>query len=34
MGWLKIEKPEYLDNETQLFYEIKEFLTCASDVTF
>ena len=30
MGWLKIEKLEYFENGTQLFYEIKKFLTCAS----
>ena len=33
MGWLKIQKFEYLENGTQLFYEIKKFLTCASDDT-
>ena len=31
MGWLKIQKLEYLENGMQLFYEIKKFLTCASD---
>ena len=25
-GWLKIRKLEYLENETQLFYEIKKIL--------
>ena len=34
MGWLKIQKLEYLKNGTQLLYEIKEFLTRASDGTF
>ena len=34
MGWLKIEKLEYLENGTWLFYEIKNFLICASDDTF
>ena len=34
MGWLKIQKPEYLENGTSLFYEIKKFLICASDDTF
>ena len=34
MGWLKIEKHEYLENGTYFFYEIKQFLTCASDDTF
>ena len=33
MGWLKIQKLEYLENGT-IFYEIKKFLTCASDDTF
>ena len=27
MGWLKIQKLEYLENGTELFYEIKKFLT-------
>ena len=31
IGWLKIQKLEYLENGTQFFYEIKKFLTCASD---
>ena len=26
MGWLKIQKLEYLENRTQLFYEIKKIL--------
>ena len=34
MECLKIQKPEYLENETYFFYEIKKFLTCASDDTF
>ena len=34
MGWLKIQKLEYLENRTYLFYEIKRFLTCVSDDTF
>ena len=34
VGWLKIQKLEYLENETQFFYEIKKFLLCASDCTF
>ena len=34
MGWLKIQKLEYLENGTQLFYKTKKFLTCASDDTF
>ena len=33
MGWLKIQKLEYLENGT-FFYEIKEFLICALDATF
>ena len=33
-GWLKIQKFEYLENGTLLFYKIKKFLTCASDDTF
>ena len=32
MGWLKIQKLEYLENGTYLFYEIKKFLTCVSDI--
>ena len=34
MGWLKIQKLEYLENGTLFFYEIKKFLICASDDTF
>ena len=34
MGWLKIQKLEYLQSETYLFHEIKKFLTSASDNTF
>ena len=34
MGWLKIQKLEYLENGTQLLYETKKFLICASDGTF
>ena len=30
----KIQKREYLENRTELFYEIKKPLTCASDDTF
>ena len=31
MGWLKIQKLEYLEIGTELFYKIKKkFLTCAS----
>ena len=30
MGWLKIQKLEYLESGTEFFYEIKKFLTCAS----
>ena len=29
MGWLKIQKLEYLEKEIKLFYKIKKFLTCA-----
>ena len=29
MERLKIQKLEYLENGTQIFYEIKKFLTCA-----
>ena len=28
MGWLKIQKLEYLENATLFFYEIKKFLIC------
>ena len=34
MGWLKMQKLEYLENGTSFFHEIKKFLTCASDDTF
>ena len=34
MGWLKIQTIEYLENGTQHFYEIRKFLTYASDDTF
>ena len=34
MGWLKIQKLEYLKSGTYFFYEIKKFLTCVSDDTF
>ena len=34
MGWLKIQKLNYLENGMELFYEIKKFLTCASYYTF
>ena len=27
MRWLKIQKLEYLENRTELFYELKKFLT-------
>ena len=27
MGWLKIQKLEYLENRTELFYELKKFST-------
>ena len=30
MGWLKIQKLEYLEIGTKIFYKIKKFLTCAS----
>ena len=33
-GVLKKQKLEYLQNETQLFFETKKFLTCATDDTF
>ena len=33
MEWLKIQKLKYLENRT-FFYEIKKFLTCASDNAF
>ena len=29
-----MEKLEYLEKGTPIFYEIKKFLTCASDGTF
>ena len=31
MGWLKIQKLEYLENGTLHFQKIKKFLTCATD---
>ena len=31
---VKNKKLEYLENGTKLFYEIKKFLTCASNDTF
>ena len=34
MGWLKIQKLEYLENGIYISYEIKKFLICASDGTF
>ena len=34
MGWLKIQKLEYLENGAQFFDEIKTFLICALDGTF
>ena len=34
MGSFKIQKFEYFENGTQLSYEIKKFLTCASDDLF
>ena len=33
-GLFKIQKVEYLENRTKLFYEIKKFLTCALHKTF
>ena len=30
MGWLKIQKLEYLENGTELFNEIKKFLNSIS----
>ena len=33
MGWLKMQKLEYPQNRTKLFYEIEKFLTCASNDT-
>ena len=32
-GMVKIPKIKYLENISQLFYEKKNFLTCASDDT-
>ena len=32
-GIVKIQKFKYLENVSQLLYEIKKFLTCASDDT-
>ena len=34
MTKIKTHKPIYLENGTQFSYEIKKFLTCASDDTF
>ena len=34
MRCLKIQKPEYLENRTWFFYEIKKFLICVSDNRF
>ena len=34
MGSLRIQKLEYLENRTYLFYETKKFLACASDGTY
>ena len=34
MAWLKIQKHAYLDNETQLFYKIQNFLISASGHKF
>ena len=34
MGWLKIQKLDYLENRTLFFYEIKRFLISALDGTF
>ena len=34
MAWLKIQKLEYLENGTKLFYEIKKKLTRALNDTF
>ena len=34
MVWLKIQKLEYIENRTQLSYEIKKILNCASVDTF
>ena len=33
-GMVKIQKLEYLEKGTYLFYEIRKFLTCALDDTF
>ena len=33
-GVVKMQKLEYLENRTKLFYETKNSLTCASDDTF
>ena len=33
MGWLKIQKFEYPENGTQVFYEIKKSLTCVLNDT-
>ena len=34
MGWVKIQKSEFLENGSHFFFEIKELLTSASDDTF
>ena len=34
VGWFKMQKLEYLENGTQLFYKTKKFLSCSSDGTF
>ena len=33
-GWLKNQELEYFENERQLFYEMKNSLTCPSCDTF
>ena len=34
MGLLEIQKLEHFEDGTELFYEIKKFLTCATDDKF
>ena len=34
MGLLEIQKLEYFEDGTELFYEIKKFLTCATGDKF
>ena len=34
MGWLKIQKLNYLENGTELFHEMQKFLTHASYDTY